>query len=411
MPASSFNELGLREPLLAALEEAGIERPTALQAAAIPVLRREGNFVARASSGSGKTLAYALGVLDRLEPREPAEADEPDEDEDEDGDEEKPAAEAAAGGVRLLVLAATPEQAERAALGIAPFVQAAGLTVTASRRGWGATPADADVLVATPSEVLDAVRTSGVKLDALEAVVVDGASDIEALGGWEALETLFDNAPRTAQRVLVTAETTSAVDDLVDRRVRRALRWPPQAAVPAAEEEPTGVVGYVLVSEREKADVVARLIGGERGGDAAPLLVCRTEERAAGVAETLAVRGFLVGEIDDPDVDVAIAGGLSSLDQLGEEAGEHPGTVISYDVPPDEETLRGRHGGEITGFVLCQPRELRHLREIARRAGLDPRPAGITGEDADRGSDVRAFRALLRRALRDEDLGAQMLVL
>src|SRR6476620_380795 len=66
---ASFNDLGLREPLVMALEEEGIEHPTALQQAAIPVLRREGNLVARASSGSGKTLAYALGVLDRIEPR------------------------------------------------------------------------------------------------------------------------------------------------------------------------------------------------------------------------------------------------------------------------------------------------------------------------------------------------------
>src|SRR5689334_23605480 len=66
---ASFNDLGLREPLLMALEEEGIEHPTALQAAAVPVLRREGNLVARASSGSGKTLAYALGVFDRIEPR------------------------------------------------------------------------------------------------------------------------------------------------------------------------------------------------------------------------------------------------------------------------------------------------------------------------------------------------------
>ena len=73
---ASFQDLGLREPLLAALEDAGIERPTALQAAAIPVLRREGNLVARAGSGSGKTLAYGLGVLDRIQPRADADDDE-----------------------------------------------------------------------------------------------------------------------------------------------------------------------------------------------------------------------------------------------------------------------------------------------------------------------------------------------
>ncbi|MBD0319546.1 MAG: DEAD/DEAH box helicase, partial [Gemmatimonadetes bacterium] len=105
---ASFNDLGLREPLLAALEEGGFERPTALQQAAIPVLRREGNLVARASSGSGKTLAYALGVLDRIEPRgEPA---------DDEGEGEAEAA----GGTRVLVLVPTPEAAEHAALALVP---------------------------------------------------------------------------------------------------------------------------------------------------------------------------------------------------------------------------------------------------------------------------------------------------
>src|SRR5688572_32817021 len=109
---ASFNDLGLREPLLMALEEEGIEHPTALQQAAIPVLRREGNLVARAGSGSGKTLAYGLGVLDRLEAREAPETD----DEDEDADDgETAAVEDAPRGTRLLILSPTAEAAERAA--------------------------------------------------------------------------------------------------------------------------------------------------------------------------------------------------------------------------------------------------------------------------------------------------------
>lgn len=395
---ASFNDLGLREPLLMAVEEEGIEHPTAFQQAAIPVLRREGNLVARASSGAGKTLAYALGVLDRMEPRA--------------GDAGEDAAERVedeAGGTRVLVLVATPEVAEHTALSLVPYAHAVELAVTASGPGWGTAPGDADVLVATPGQVMDSVRTSGVKLDAVEAVVVDGASDIEALGGWEALETIFDNVPRTSQRVIVTAETTPGVQDLVDRRVKRAIRYPTQPAVVDAGAEPaqtTGVVGYVPVSEREKVNTVARLLGGDRDGDAPPVLVCRTDERAAQVAEALALRGFLVGEPDDEEAQVAVVGSAGAL-----EGAAAAGTVISFDVPGDDETLRARHGGEHTGFILVQPKELPHLREIARRAGLDARPAGITGEQGAQGDELRRFRGELRRALREEDIGAQMLVL
>ncbi|HEX8362751.1 MAG TPA: DEAD/DEAH box helicase [Longimicrobium sp.] len=391
---ASFNDLGLREPLLAALEEAGFERPTALQQAAIPILRREGNLVARAASGAGKTLAYGLGVLDRIEAR----AD----DEAEEGSETET-------GTRVLVLAATPEHALRATLELVPLAQAVGLTVTASGRGWGTAAGEADILVATPAEVLEAVRTSGVKLETLEAIVVDGASEIEAMGGWEAAETLFDHAPRGAQRVLFTADLTPGVEDMVDRRIKRALRYPPTPAVPDAEPaQATGVFGYVIVSEREKLETVARLLGGDRDGDAAPVLVCRSEERAAQVAEALALRGFMAGDADDEDVDVSVISSGAGPEELREQLG---GTVISFDVPPDEATLRALHGGEMTGFVLLLPRELAHLRQIAQLALLDPRPAGITGEEPAGRDEVRAFRDSIRRAVREEDLSAQMLVL
>jgi ATP-dependent RNA helicase DeaD len=391
---ASFEELGLRDTLLRALEDADVEQPTALQEAVVPVLRREGNVVARASSGSGKTLAYALGVLDRIEPR------------GEEGKESET-------GTRLLVLAPTPDEAERVAMQLVPFVQAAELSLAIPGGGWGTPLSEADVVVATPVEAMRAVRSSGLKLEGLEALVLDGASDLEAAGGWDATETLFDHVPRDAQRVVVSSRFTDAVDDLIARRVKRALRWPPQPAVPE-EAEPTpvtGVVGYVLVSEREKTDVLARLLGGRGEGGTAPVVVCRTDERAANLAEALSMRGFVVGGLDDPDADVAIATSTATLEEMREESGEEPSLLISFDVPADERTLRGRHGGETPGYVFAEPRELRHLRDIAERAGLEPRPAGVTGESAGSASSLRAFRDELRRALAEEDLGAQMLVL
>jgi ATP-dependent RNA helicase DeaD len=401
---ASFQDLGLSEVLLAALEDAGIERPTALQAAAIPVLRREGNLVARAGSGSGKTLAYGLGVLDRLEPRH-----EPDT--DEDGDEDADAAvDEAPRGTRLLILSPTAEAAERAAMELVPFAQAAGLTIAASGGGWGTRTEEAEVLAATPAEVVEAVRASAIKLEGVEAVVVDGAAEIESIGGWEALETLFDHVPRDAQRIIITAQTSDAVDDLASRRVKRAIRYPATAADPKSQEptpEPTATVGYVPVSERDKLDTLARILSG--GGGEPPVVHCRTDERAALVSETLTLRGFLVSDVGDPDADVIVLGS-SGLD---EDEDETPaGQVISFDVPADEETLRARHGGEDPGFILVDPRELAHLRDTAKRAGFFAQPAGIQGEESVSGSlELRTFRGELRKALREEDLAAQMLIL
>ena len=172
----SFEELGLREELLRTLEDEEIERPTALQAAVIPALRRGTNLVARASSGAGKTLAYGLGVLDRL----------------------RPAAEGAEEAqLRLLVLTPTLDEAERVAVALYPFVQAAGLGVTVPGGSWGAT-GGAEVVVTPAADAMEAVRVSAIKLDAVEAVVIDGAASIRELGAWERVDALLDLVPRDA---------------------------------------------------------------------------------------------------------------------------------------------------------------------------------------------------------------------
>lgn len=393
----SFNDLGLREPLLRALEDAGIDQPTALQEAVIPVLRREGNLVARAGAGAGKALAYSLGVLDRLRPRAA------------EGDEGE--GEGEAGGIRMLVLVPTAEAADRTALSLVPFVQAAELSVVAVGGSWGTPAADAEVVVSSPADALQAVRGSSLKLDTVEAVVIDGASDVLELGGWESVEMLMDHVPRDAQRVVVSSAFPAEVEDLVDRRVKRALRYPSEPAVPEAEEQPLqGTVSYALVSEREKLEVIARFLTHSREGEAPPVLFSRTDERAAELAEALSLRGFLVGESDDADADVAVVAAGTTRAELAEESGEEPGQTISFDVPPDERTLLARHGGDERALVLLEPRELPHLREIAGRARLrlevvaPPTPENAMAE-------LNAFRAELRRALREEDLGAQMLVL
>lgn len=389
---ASFEDLGLREPLLRALEDAGIEHPTALQEAVIPVLRREGNLVARTSAGSGKTLAYTLGVLDRIEPREAAEGEE-------------------APGVRVLVLLPTTEAAERTALSVVAYAQAAELTVSVAGGSWGTPPSQAEVVLTAPEDALRAVRASALKLDALETVVLDGASDILALGGWDAVETLLDHAPREAQRVVVSTAFPAEVDDLIDRRVKRALRYPAEPAVPEAEAPaPEGTLEYALISEGERIDALSRFLSHPREGGTAPVLFSRTDERAAEVAEALSLRGFLVGELDDPDADVAVVAAGTGREELAEESGEEPVRTISFDVPPDERTLLHRHRGDPDALVLLDPRELPHLREIAGRARLTLRAVPLPFPET-AATGLAAFRGELRRALREEDLAAQMLVL
>lgn len=391
----SFEDIGLRPELLRTLEEEEIDRPTALQQAAIPSLRRGGNLVARASTGSGKTLAYGLGVLDRLRPLP-------------EGDGE----EAAGTPLRMLVLTATREAAQRVALALTPYAQSVGFAVAVSGGAWGTRIDAAEVLTGTPLDAMAAVRSSALKLDQLEAVVLDDASAMVGLGEWEAADALLDLIPRDTQRVVVSSALPDEVEDLVERRVKRALRYPAEPAIP--QEGPPapleGQIGYVVLSERQKLEVLARQLSSPEDRGTPPILFLGSDERSALLAEQLAVRGFVVGAIDDAEADVAVVSSDTTRAELVAEADGELGQTISFEVPPDAETLLARHGGDDDAVVLLEPRELPHLQEIARMARLRARPLPYAAEGAT-ASDLPAFRESLRRALHEEDLGAQLLVL
>lgn len=396
---ASFEDTGIREELLHTLEDEDIVTPTALQESVIPALRRGGNVVARASAGAGRTIAYTLGVLDRLETDRPRT--------EEDDDDAPPA-------LRFLVLTPTVEEAERAADTVTPYAQALELSLAVAGAGWGTPVAEAAILFGTPADLLLRVQGSRVKLDSVEAVVVDGAAAMVELDEWEHVDELLDIVPRDAQRVLISPSLPLPVEELIERRVKRALRYPAGAAAAAAREESGDAgqsLGYVLVPEPQKFALLAAQLGGGETGGPPPVIFCRSDERAADLAEKLAQRGFLVGEPADTDADVAlVVTGVTRAALLETSDGE-VGQSISYDIPADTEMLRARHAGDANAVVLLAPRELPHLRAIAQQAGLSPTAVAMTREISGSAATVEQFRHRIRRAIRDEDIGAQMLVL
>ena len=389
----SFEEMGLREELLRTLEGEDLTNPTGLQEAVIPALRRGGNLVARASSGSGKTLAYGIGVLDRIKTA--------------DGEAET--------NLRVLILTPTAGEAERIASTLVPYAHSLGLNVAVPSSAWGTPAVEANVLVAAAGDAMTSVRGSQIKLESVESVVIDGASSIVELNGWEQVDALLDLIPRDAQRVVFSAKLPAVVEDVIERRVKRALRYPAEPAIAerGASAPLEGTIGFVVASEREKFELLARQLGGKEGGSAPPLLFCRNDDRAADLAERLSIRGFMVGDPDEEDADVAIvAGDVTRQAVLDDAEGEfEPGQSISYDVPPDAATLLTRHRGDPDAVVLVEPRELAHLREIAQQARFYARSAPMPAEVPGAGAELDTFREHVRTAIRQEDLSAQMLVL
>ena len=395
----TFEDLGLRPELARAAADAGFSEPTPLQRATIPVLRRGGNAVIHASSGSGITAAWGLPILDRLA----AEGGWPSADRGEAGpgegepvDDEVVVAGEAAGGLRALVLAPTPDAAARAAVELAPFAVAAGLRLVALAPGWAPPRGDEDVIIATVQAALDAVEASALKVDGVAAFVVASASSVLALRGADALDTLGASIPRQAQRVLTTGQLTPGVEDYAERHVRKALRIPPRPAEEAPTAQVRAQVDYAVLREDEKLDHIARSL------QPGTVLFCRADERAAQLADALTLRGFRVGAAGDADAEVAVAAAGAEPRELD------AARPVSYDVPFDAAQLLARHAGR-GGAALVLPRELPHLRRIAQEASVALRPAGGASALAREGLD--AFRQRLREAVRDEDLEAQLLVL
>jgi ATP-dependent RNA helicase DeaD len=379
---SHFSDFDLSASLLAVLEEADLVTPTALQAGTVPVMRRGGNVVARAGSGSGKTLAYTLGICERLA------ADE--------GEEES-------AGVRAVVLVPTAEAAERTAVAMAPFTEAVDAAVGTLGGGWR-DAGSPDVLVTTPREVAQRVRTSALSLGALTVLVVDDADAIREMGEWAALETVMEFLPAETQRLVFTARLRDEVEDLAERRVRRALRFPPRAVGGERPEAGSaGTLHYLVVRQADKIATAARLLD-RRSGDAGPAeFFRRGPEASARLVEELSRRGYQVAGAPAPDVDVVVR------DMEREEEVSVAAISVSVDVPADAESLRARHGADGEHVVLVEPRERTHLEEIAGDAGFALASAPTPGSAP--ASDVAAFRERIARTLREEDLGAQMLLL
>lgn len=372
--ADSFSDLGLRAELADAVAALGYERPSAIQRGAIPVIRRGGNVVFQASAGAGLVAAYGLGIVDRLAGSEPA------------GEE----------GPRALVIVPSPECAATVAVSLARFARAVGLRVSGTGPGWSAgAQASAEIRVMTLPDALRSIRTSRLKLDGLQALVIDHAPAIVELHGWDGIESIFVTIPRDAQRIVTAGAPSPELDDFVERHARRALYVPPRAVEEPEGAEPrpaaAATVDYVPVGGDAKFAAAAALLSAG-GAAAAARFHCRTAAEAEELARALSLRGF----------EASAAG---SVVHVGEDGA---GTLVaSLHAPVDAESLLSRHAAG--GIVLVEPRHLPHLLRIAGEAGIALVSRTLPAPETD--GELERFREMLRRAVAEEDIDAQILVL
>ena len=412
---AGFAGLGLDERLLRTLTALGYEEPTPVQVAAIPPLLGGSDLLAEAPTGTGKTAAFALPILQRLAVRL-------------DGERAAGRSVEARGAPRdgerssrptALVLAPTRELAMQVAEATHRYGREIGVRVVPV---YGGQPITAqlhrlargvDVVVATPGRAVDHLERKSIRLDEVETVVLDEADEMLDMGFADDLERILGSLPEPHQTALFSATIAGPIARLAGRH----LHHPVQVRVPvepaaAGEAARVRQVAYV-VRRSDKLAALGRILDVEDG--VATLVFARTRGEVDDLAEALSGRGRdaaalhgglaqeqrdrIMGRFRDGALDVLVATDVAArgLDI------EHVSHVVNYDVPSSPDTYvhrigrTGRAGREGVAITLVEPREHRLLRDIERAIGA---PLEIVGLPTV--SDVRERRLdLLRGTLRD----------
>ena len=375
----SFEDLGLTPELVEALASEGIERPTPLQEAVIPVLRRANNLLLAAGPGSGLTVTWGAALLDRLEPGE--------------------------GAPQALVLTPSADRADHLAEAIGRLAGAVGHTVAALGSHW-VLPERATILFGTPAAVLAAAGSGTIKLDAVEALVIEQMGRMETFGGLVEVERILEYLPKDGQRIVTALPVTEAVEDFVERHAKRAMTLPGEDTT-VADGPRRGTVRFRIAPEPREAAAL-ELIDGLLNDDARHVLVfCRNEDRAADVGDYLTLHGYVAGAPGDTSVPVWL--GVDALEARAAVKGIDGVTVLSCDVPTDSDMLDRRHAIADQGMVVVLASEVAHLRASARGAGYTvvPFPPTISAGYG----EIDRLYATLRQALAEEDTAPYLMAL
>ena len=395
--AITFADLGLRPPLLDALTTLGYEEPTPIQREAIGPLTAGRDLLGQAATGTGKTAAFALPLLERLPEGERGSA---------------PSA---------LVLVPTRELAVQVSEAVHRYGRGLGARVLPIYGGQPFTrqlralERGVDVVVATPGRALDHIGRRALRLDDLAVVVLDEADEMLDMGFAEDIEAILEATPAGRQTVLFSATMPPRIETIARKHLRDPVRLElGREATPPGEAPLVRQSAYV-VARAHKAAALGRVLDVEQP-DAA-IVFCRTRDNVDTLTETLNGRGYraeaLHGGMDQAQRDRVMGrlrAGTTDLLVATDVAArgldvEQLTHVVNYDLPSAAEAYVhrigrvGRAGREGVAITLAEPREHRMLKTIERLTGQR-----IEVEKVPTVADLRARRLELTRAALEESL-------
>jgi ATP-dependent RNA helicase DeaD len=392
---TTFSDLDLRSELLQSLTELGYEEPTPIQAEAIPPLLLGTDLLGQAATGTGKTAAFALPMLQRIKLGAP-----------------RP---------RALVLVPTRELAVQVSEAIYKYGRHLGARVLPV---YGGAPIvrqmkslerGIDVVVATPGRAIDHLTRRTLDLRDLQVVVLDEADEMLDMGFAEDIETILARTPATRQTVLFSATMPPRIKHIVKQHLSSPTTISVGLGPGAPGDVPQVRQTAYIVDRAHKSAALGRILDVEQPAQA--IVFCRTRADVDQLTETLNGRGYraealhgglsqdqrtrVLGRLRSESADLLIATDVAArgldIDTLTH--------VVNFDVPSAAEAYVhrigrvGRAGRQGVAITLAQPREHRMLKTIER---LTKQPILI--ETVPTVADLKARRLELTRAALNESL-------
>jgi ATP-dependent RNA helicase DeaD len=395
-----FDELGLRPELLRAVAELGYEEPTPIQTRAIPALLDGRDILGQAQTGTGKTAAFALPMLQGLD--------------------------LSFNGVQGLVLVPTRELANQVAEAIFQYGKNLGVKVLpvyggqAYARQLGRLEKGVHVVVGTPGRMIDLIEKRALKLGSVRYLVLDEADEMLDMGFAEDVDRILSETPDARQTALFSATMSSVIRGLAQRHMRDAEEISIERktmTVPQTEQR------YYLLNEGSKLAALSRLLEVEEMNST--LVFTRTKIGAATLAEQLLTRGYaaeaLHGDLTQDMRETVLrrfrAGQLQLLIATDVVARgvdiQDVSHVINYDIPYDSEDYvhrigrTGRAGRSGIAITLITPRDQRRLKYIESFIKQPIPRATLPGKDVVHQKRNERFMGQLEVVLQQDDLSRE----
>lgn len=359
---SSFLELGLSEVTLKAVTELGYEEPTPIQAQTISLMLEGKDVIAQAQTGTGKTAAFALPIIEKLDTSlyEP----------------------------QALILTPTRELAVQVAEAFQSYSKYHKISILPVYGGqpieWQlrALKRGVQVVVGTPGRILDHIRRKTLQLGPVHTVILDEADEMLNMGFIEDIETILKETSSERQTALFSATMPAPIANLARRYMKHAQRITIESTpmtVPQIRQV------YYEIGKRDKFEVLARILDYEAPTSA--IIFCRTKLEVDSLGQRLTARAHaaetLHGDLNQTQRDRVMGRFRSGQCELliatdvaarGLDV-EHVSHVINYDIPLDPEIYvhrigrTGRAGREGVAISLVTPRESRLWQVIQRTIG------------------------------------------